>query len=463
MRRCTGSLVLALALAVVLSPGPGCLPVLARSSDVGSGAVLFRVVDDTGAGVAGAVASVDGTLAMATADDDGHVALRRLRPADLVVRVDVRGPDGSLVAGAVVADAGVALAPIVRSAFAGAQTGLTSQLHGDVVVRPVAALSGHVDVAGCAPGTCRVVVARRLELGTRTKRAVLGAVEASAAVADDGSWSIAGVVPGELVVVLLHAPRPTSAGPVAAAVAASRPDAFAVVDVSLDGTTSSHDVALPALQGLPPTTTLAVELAGDVGDPARAAGLVAFLAPSTNVDAVDDVTEFADLGDATPVVASLAAPTGLFDLSVQLDDGVGGRVRGVLALPGLPPPAPVVLGAFDVCDVTAADHDCDGDGEAGDRDDDDDNDGIDDVDEPRPCNALDPERDCDGDGRPASVDDDDDGDGQPDAAETAPCRGPGRGVDVDGDCLCEPFDPLPACASNDPAACAIDAPVVCPS
>ena len=461
MRRRSGPAVLVLPLAVAAVVMAGCMPALDRSTDVGSGAVLLRIVDDSGSGVAGAVVSADGTLAMATADDDGFVALRRLRPADVVVRVDVRDSDGVRVAGAVVADAGVALSPIVRSALAGAQPGLTSQLLGDVVVHPTASLAGSVDVTGCAPGTCRVVVARRLDLGTAAKRPVLGSVEATAAVAEDGTWEIVGVVPGELVVALLHAPRPTTPGPVAAATAASRPDAFAAVDVSLGDDAPHIDVALPALQPLAASTTLDVELAGDVGDPARAAGLVAFLAPSTNVDTIDAVAEFGDLGDATPVVASLPSPSGLFDLSVQLDDGVGGRARGVLVLPELPSPAPVVLGAFDVCDFTAAGHDCDGDGDADDRDDDDD--GIDDADQPRPCNANDPERDCDGDGRAASVDDDDDGDGQPDAAETASCRGPGKGTDLDGDCLCEPFDPLPGCASNDPDDCAVDAPVVCPT
>jgi hypothetical protein len=449
---------------VVLEGAGACLPALDRSDGVGSGGILLRVVDEVGVAVAGAVASADGTLAMATSDADGHVGLRRLLPADVVVRVDVRADDGSLAAGAVIANAGVALAPIVRSAAVGPLPGLTSQLLGDVVVHRVGSLGGRVDVAACTPGSCRVVVARRLELGTATKRPVLAAVEAGAPVADDGSWAIAAVVPGELVVALLHATWPaTGSSVVDVARAASRPDAFAVVDVSLGVDTPYVDVALPALQPLAPTTALDVELAGDVGDPTRAAGLVRFLAPSTNVDATSDPAAFADLGDAHPVVAPLQAATGLFDLSVQLDDGVTGRARGVLALPRLPPPAPIVLGALDVCDVTAANHDCDGDGVAGSRDDDDNSDGIDDDDQPRPCNAADPERDCDGDGRPASRDPDDDGDGQPDVTETAPCRGPGRGTDVDGDCLCEPFDPLPACPSNDPAACAVATPVVCPA
>lgn len=455
------ALVLAPVLALIAVEGGACLPALERSNGLGSGAVIFDVVDQTGAPQPGAVVRVDGAVAMATADPSGHVALRRLLPGDVVVRVDVRDDEGVVVAGAVLDDAGVAVAPIVRNAFVGGEEGLTSQLHTDVVVHPVAALSGVVDAAACGPGTCRVVVARRIDLGTTFKRPVLGAVEATTAVDDSGAWSVARIVPGDLVVALLHAPLATTPGPVAAAVAASRPDAFAVVDAAVAVGVPHLDVTLPALQPLPATTDVDLELSGNVGDAARAAGLVELFAPSTRVDAVDAVVDFADLVDATPVVAPLSTPTGLFDVSVLLDDGVFGLVRGALLLPGLPPPAPVVLGGLDVCDVVADGHDCDGDGVK--NDDDDDGDGIPDEDEPRPCNADDPARDCDGDGRAANVDGDDDGDGQPDVEETTPCLGPGRGTDDDGDCLCEPFDPLPACASNDPAACAVDTPVLCPT
>jgi hypothetical protein len=461
MRRRPGFFARALLAAAVGVPVGGCTP-LDRGNELGSGLIIFDVKDDSDddVGVSGAVARADGTIAMATADAGGRVRLRRLVPGDVVVRVDVRDADGLLVAGAVVDDAGVAIAPIARNAFASPQAGLTSQELDDVVVAPVATLAGTVDADACAPGTCRVVVARRVELGTSFKREVLGAVEAAAAVADDGSWSVAGLVPGNLVVALLHAARATSPGPVAAAVVASRPDAFAVGDAALAVGVDRLDVALPALQPLPDTTTVELELVGNVGDAGRVAGFVTFLAPSTTADTGVDLVELADLVDATPLVAPLATPTGLFDLSVQLNDGFTGLLRGALLLPGVPPPAPVVVGGLDFCDLTDVGHDCDGD----DREDDEDDDGngILDKDEPRPCNPADPDRDCDGDGTVASADPDDDGDGQPDVTETVPCRGPGRGTDLDGDCLCEPFDPLPGCASNDPADCAVAAPVVCP-
>jgi hypothetical protein len=400
-----------------LSCFAACFP-LDRADGLPDGALLFDVVDIRGRPVAGARVFVDGAPRAATSDAAGQVLLQGLVPGDHVVRVFVFDDgDARPTRGAVVDAAGVARAAIPRGAFASPRTATTTQLLPPVTVADTAGLAGTVQ--GCDDRACRVVVVRRLALGAGSRRDVVGAVEGTALVDAGGAWSLDAVVPGPVVVVALRWDPAGATSPVLQARAASRPEAFAVVEVELDGA----GVVVPplVLQSLPATTTATFALAGNLDDLARVRGTLRLLAGATEGEAVDDEFVIGDLEGASQPLLTLDVPSGVFDVDVLLDDSATGRLRRALVVPGL-----AQLGTVAVALDAAACEDCDGDGDA------------------------------------AGVDDDDDGDGQPDAAETAPCRGPGRGTDLDGDCLCEPADPVPGCASNDPAACTPTQPIVCP-
>jgi hypothetical protein len=401
--------------AAALSSLTACFP-LDRADGLPDGAVGFDVIDVRGRPVAGARAFVDGAPRAATSDAAGQILLEGLVPGDHVVRVLVFDDgDARPTRGAVVDAASVARAAIPRGAFASPRTATTTQLLPPVTVLDTGGLAGAVQ--GCDGRACRVVVVRRLALGGTSRRDVVGAVEATAVVDAGGAWSLDAVVPGPVVVVALRWDPAGATSPVLHARAASRPDAFAAIDVDLD---DDGAVVPPlVLQPLPATTTTTLAIAGDLDDLARVRGTLRLLAGATEVEAVDDEVTVGDLGGAGQPLLTLDLPSGMFDVDVLLDDSATGRLRRALVVPGL-----AQLGTVAVALDAAACDDCDGDDVA--------------------------------------ADDDDDGDGQADAAETAPCRGPGRGTDLDGDCLCEPADPVPGCASNDPAACAPTEPIVCP-
>jgi hypothetical protein len=401
-----------------LAWGPGCF-VLDRADALADGSVAFDVVDVAGRPVPGARVTVDGAPRVATADVDGHVVLRGLVPGDHVVRVGVFDrATGGPSRGAVVDAASIRTAEISRGAFATPRLAPTAQLLPPVTVVDTAALGGRVE--GCGPALCRVVVVRRLALGSDERRDVVGSVEATTVVDADGNWSVDGIVPGAVVVVAF-ASDPVDDTPARQSAAASRPASFAVADVALGA--GGADVPALTLAPLPGSTTLVLELAGAFDEAARIAGALTLLAPATNLEAVDVALPVDGLDGLARPILTLDTAAGVFDLDVVLENGAAGRLRGAVVVPGLGPQATLAVSLDAV-----------------------------------PCI----DDDCDGDGLVSGDDDDDDGDGQVDAAETAPCRGPGRGTDLDGDCLCEPADPVPDCATNVPGACTPTAAIVCP-
>jgi hypothetical protein len=407
--------------------GPlACFP-LERGDGLGSGAIHLTVVDRGGAPIAGARISVDGAPHLATSDAEGAAVLTDVGVGDSLVRIAVDDDgDGITDRGALVPDAGVTVGDFSRGAFLGTRQALTSLVLGEVFVDDTVALRGRVE--GCAPLTCRVVVVHHLDFGATSPRSAQGVVEATARVDDDGAWRLSGIVPGRVSVVALQWDASGAAGPVAQGLAASRAVAAGRADRELVAATGSTDVDVGTLSlaALPATLPATLAVGGlDAEGLVRASGLLTFTAPSTAAARTDVAPVTIDGLDASGLL-TFEAPPGVVDIGLTLDDGTGGVLRGALVVPGLTALASVQAGVF-ACGTQT---------EAG--------------------------ADCDDDGLAAGDDDDDDGDGQPDADETPPCRGVGRGTDRDGDCLCEPFDPLPDCTSNDPSACATATPVVCP-
>ena len=393
---------------------------LERTRGLGEGSITLRVVDDAGEPVVGAVVSVDGTARVSTSDSLGLVAVDALLPGDQLLRVFVDDDDDGLAdRAAVVTTGGVQRAEFSTGSFTAAVTKLSSDVLGDVAVAAVGSIEGAV--TGCDVELCRVVVFREVSLGRLAPRDVAGVVEASAGVFDvDGSFSIPGVAAGAVKVVAFSWPRPLSTDPVQQMIAASKDiTRFAVVDAVVVAGDVTADVDL-VLADVPASVATELEISGEPEELERAAGQAFFSAPETVFDAPQ-------IGTISGAISAIDAPIGVFNVEVNLDNGLGGLMRRAIAVPGIARLGPIQTGAF-----------------AG-------------------CRQFDGKDDCDGDGVNVEDDDDDDGDGQVDALEPA-CRGPGLGTDRDGDCLCEPADPFPDCASNDPVACElVEAPVCDPS
>jgi hypothetical protein len=325
--------------------------------------------------------------------------------------------DGTPDRAAIVTTAGVVRADFGTGLFTQPVSKLTADVPEPVAVVVVGALEG--TVAGCGADLCRVVVFREVKLGRLTPRDVAGVVEGSSGVGADGSWSIPDLAVGPVKVVALSWPRALSTEPNQQMIAASRDiTQLAVVDsVVLTGDVASVDLVL---EPVPASVSTDLEIGGEPETLERATGQAFFVVPQADVDVDAALT-----GTIGGPLSAVDAPVGVFDITVQFDEGVGGFMRNAIAVPGVPRLGPLATGAV--------------------------------VD----CREINGSPDCDGDGKSVDDDDDDDGDGQLDADEPAACRAPGAGTDLDRDCLCEPADPFPGCQSNDPIACELVTPPVC--
>ncbi len=390
---------------------------LERTRGLGEGVIHFRVVDGVGSPVAGAVVSVDGVARVSTSNDKGLVEVDSLSPGDQLLRVAVDDDaDGSMDRAAIVSTGGIVRAEFTPS-FSAPVSRLTADVLGDVVVTATGSLTG--SVAGCALELCRVVVFREVLLGRLEPRSVDGVVEASAGVGVDGSFVVPDVAAGPVKVAAFSWPRPSSTEPQQQMIAASRDvSAVAVVDaVVSSGEAAAVELVLAQAQA---SVQGEIELGGEVDELERATGEAVFVAPQSIVD-----VDAALVGAITGPITAVDLPLGVFDVSVALDGGLGGSLLRAVAVPGVGRLVPI---------------------------------------ETQPvfgCRQFDGKDDCDGDGKNVDDDDDDDGDGQLDVDEPAGCRGPGLGTDLDQDCLCEPADPFPGCASNDPVACELVVPPDC--
>jgi hypothetical protein len=378
---------------------------------------------ETGSPASHAVASVQSSTRVAgartvePADTHARLVLTGLGAGDHLVRVtEDDNRDGIIDRGAYITTARLERAAFPRL-FGNDVEQLTSALFDDVELRATVGLRG--EVSGCDEGLCRVFVTRELQLGPLgDTRTVHTTTEATAIVNSDGSFLLQGLIPGPVRVVALRWTPANSDVPRQQAIAAARDvDRFATATVVV-GTTESVTLALGEA---PADVEVDIEVGGATGDPTRQSGSAVFFVPGTTTDVIPNQVAIVDGVNPDTKTFRARVPLGVFDLSIQLDDG-DGFVFGVVAAPGLSRLGPVEIGPLVVCP------------------------------------QIDGANDCDNDGVPEGEDEDDDGDGQPDADESIACLGPGKGTDYDRDCLCEPYDPVPSCTSNDPAACDVAPP-----
>lgn len=406
--------------AVVSALVPGCFE-LERLEALRDGDIRVEVTDENGDPVVGARAFAVGTGRVGISDDAGVVVVGPMPFGDYVVRIDLDDNDDGL------ADRGVytqVLSSIINDSSSNVAR-VTSFDHGVVVVGDSGSVAG--SLAGCdVTEICRVVAFRTVAGETLP-------IEGTGVVAG-GVWRIDGLLAGDVELAAYAWERPLSTAPLQQLIAATRPTRVA----HASGSVGDDDVVL-TLEAAPASTTAAIDLRDAQAD---LAGTANYLVPST--------TTFATVANLSGNVpgANVAIPVGVFDLTVQVD-GRGGRLDGLVGVPGLSAPfVSVATGSFD-CIASDGRVDCNGDdssdvvdlngnGEHDLGDVDLDNDGIADSEDP----------DVDGDG----IDDDD---------EPTACRVAGRGADRDHDCLCDAIDPLPDCQSNDPVDCAAVVAPVC--
>ncbi len=409
---------------------------LERSRGLGEGSVRFVVRDSAGAPVPGAVVSVDASRRMATSDDNGVVVVGGLLAGDYLLRVGVDDDGDGGFDRSAIASASLAVVPVDTGVFTADEVRLTSVELGDVELVAAGSLTG--SVSGCGDVLCRVIVFREVAIGS-SGRVVTGVVEAAAGVDGQGGWSLTDVGKGPIKVAAFAWPTPAETDPLQQMIAANRTiSAVAVVDVDV-GSGAVAEVAL-VLAPAPPSVATTLDVVGDVTVFERSGGQAFFLVPQSE----DLDVDASRVGTLSAPQSQVEAPLGVFDVRVQIDGAVGGLLLHAAGVPGVATIGPVLIGGLvdaerlalvTTCSQVDERDDCDGDGVAGDD-----------------CDTADVEGDAD-----------DDGDGQPDCEEAPACRGPGLGTDLDGDCLCEPADPVPGCASNNRVDCNLLTPLECPA
>ena len=391
----------------------GCFE-LQRLDGLRDGDIRVEVKDDAGDPVVGAAVFAVGTSRVGISNTDGIATVGPMPFGDYAIRVEVVGDDGVVDAGGY----GAAVSTIDALSTSSIAR-LTSFDQGPIVVATTGSVSG--TVTGCAATSLCRVVAFRTVAGVTLPAEGTGIVDN-----DDGSFTIAGLVPGDVQLAAFAWERPLSTEPLQQLIAATRPTHFGTgrATVGDSGVALDVDSVAPASA----SAGIAVrdpELADS--DRAQVTGTANYLVPTTTTFAT-----VAGVGGTVPG-DEVDIPVGVFDLTVQLD-GRGGRLDGLVGVPGLDAPyVPVTIGGFD-CVVDGAVVDCNGDGSSD--------------------YASAADVDLDNDGEVDSSDPDVDGDGIADANEPTACRVAGRGGDRDADCLCDAVDPLPDCQSNDPVACA---------
>lgn len=429
-----------LALAVAVAPS-GCF-VFDRLQAVEPGSVVGVAVNQDGAAVPYAKIALDGAGFVQRGDADGRFAIRSLPAGGWIVRAssDQTGD-------------GVAEQATLRAIYLAETTldgvpAIPTVLLGDVEMKGTAVLvatvrdDGDDVVAGCKVAVWRNAAALAAEGamiaagGARPAACDLG-VEASAGSDEGGRARLPGVTHGDVLVGAFCADG-RAADPVPAHAVAG-PDV--VVDALRLRAPRERPARIMSSPALAPGATLRVLFTTPGGDRTSSA----------------DVVHREDVDAARTI--SVTAPTGLWDVHVvALEDGVETRY-GVLARRAVPPGedaivwGDVLLEDEDPCEAARPDRDRDGvpgvpldDASARAT--------CDDV-----CAAIaafgsggDAPALCEHDG--VLLDCDDDDDGQPDVTEPIACVGACFGTDLDGDGACDPGDPFPGCAENDPAAAA---------
>ncbi len=430
----TGQMVLRVVAVAVVVPAlvGGCFE-LERSEGLRPGDARVVVVDESGAVVVGARVSAVGHDRVGISGDDGVAVVGPLPFGEYLLRVEVdANNDGVIDAGATTTTPTVIAKPLL-----GALPRLSFFDHDKVVVSVAGSIGGTVE---CPVGSLCRVVAFRTVAGTTLP------AEANAAVDATGRWQLDGVVAGEVRVAAFSWTPSVSLEPAQQLFAATRPDAVGVATATV-----GDDNVVIALASAPASVSagISIRVAPAEGvtsdaDTIEATGVALYVVPSTNGSApASATTPRADIpGEAVEM------PVGLFDIVVNVDD-LGGRLFGIVGVPGLTDPLPPIsIASFDCVEIA---------------------DGVD-------CNddGLNDMRDLDGNGRidladvdinnngiVDSDDEDVDGDGIADVDEPSECRLVGRGGDRDGDCLCDAVDPLPDCQSNDPLACTLPTPPTC--
>lgn len=438
----------------------GCLYELPRTDGLGDGEIRGRAVRADGTVIASARVVVVGAPRAAEATDDGSFVVRGLTagPWVLLVSTDDNGdgtPDAAARITAVLQNA--AIPKNATDGCAGAPPEVpTSVLVGDVTLAPTRTLSGTVQVDD--GGGARALTGSERALVVRTAASAFTddddapvlqtSAEASAGVAADGTFTLRGLRDDDIDLAVLV--FDAAAGPHA-------PAFFGSARVSA----GDDDVALVADRAAPAQTGVQLALTGPFTD--VEVGTVSFERPAGGDVAPPDGTLQRAENDAFAGYLVVDAPVGLYHLGVfpsaDTADLTEGALRGALVLPlgassGIQ--GPIALATADPCLDASGSRDCDHDGRPT-------------LASPDQPGALADWAACasacagtfgpSGDGATCQVggvdvDCDDDGDSQPDVTEPAHCQGPGRGTDLDGDGRCEPSeDPLPWCASDDPAAC----------
>ena len=405
--------------------GAACLE-LNRADGLADGTLTVPVLDSSGEPVDGA--RVQGLLAprQATSGDGGNAVLTRLTAGGYVVRAEVVDNNNAVTA----------------IGYAVGQLRVDSSKSGDVAVGALASPAVVVEpgrlagsVAGCdATVLCRVAISHAVTgtivdgIGT-IDITYAGGIEQTAAVGTDGTFDIDGVGGGEVQLLALRWDRPLATAPLQQLIAASNPTGFGRSTVTLEAGGAITDLTLDTNTD---ATDATVEASFDVVAPTLAGleGSMDPVVPTTTTTIGDARPSFAGLQDGNGAF-KVQIPVGVFDLNIQFEGAVNPLPANVILQSYAAPTdgiTPVATGLDTRCFAVDA--------------------------------AEDASLDCDDDGKINTEDDDIDGDGVLDADEPTACIGVGRGVDLDGDCLCEPFDPVPDCQSNDPLECT---PAVVPS
>ncbi len=427
-----------------LAAGAGCFT-FDRLNDIVAGSINGRTIDAVTTDVVPFTrVRLEASTSTQHADKDGAFSVAGLPEGGWVLRMgfDEEG-DGINEATALRA---VLLSPYVGGDGA---TTLGTVLLGDVPLDPTAVLDGRiVDDAGAPVPGCKVAVWRAIEdldpdqafaPGDVSLPAADLGVEASTGSDDEGKFRLAGVTKGTVLVGAFCSDGRVSLPKRQAVRGGDNKNDFGDL-VLVEGTRRTVQIRLVPAPG------------GD--DEVR----VDFVTTGGDRIVVGDV--FESTTRPAGAVIGLEAPTGVWDVHVTvLQDGTE-TLHGLLQSQAVAAGAEVLeWGAVPLADLDPCvdQEDRDGDGVEG-----------------LPPFDLDPTSwsacaaeciadigtgaataVCEALGRP--IDCDDDGDGQADVTEPA-CLGTCRGSDFDGDQLCEPVDPFPRCASNDPddAACAFD-------
>jgi hypothetical protein len=442
----------------------GCLFDFERGLELGPGDVQGRALRGPTEVAPYAQVAPSGTGRMLRTDAAGEFVVRALSPGGYTIRLsDDANGDGWPER---VAERAFAISVQQHSSFfETAENKATYVLLGDTELGPVVQVSGEVTRNGQAQGGAKVFVwGRRTLQGAllgdgleQTELTVDAEAEASAGTDADGRFRFRALAAGELTFVATwldaetgeeHFSEPFSLD----AAAGSTID---VADLSL---------SLGVMQSPPPADPIERDVQLELSPEPE--GTLTIRLERADIPA-EERTAHHTWEQTTPASRQVVIrpPLGAWRVSV-VDDAQ----RSVFTSVHLAPPGndPILwrlhLDTVDPCDVDDDGlRDCDGDDLIGLPE-------LETWDDPEVASTWAPcadtcgglfgdellEASCEVGGE--TYDCDDDGDGQPDVTEHFRCYGLFLGRDLDGDGLCDPEDPYPQCAANDPdhPSCAYD-------